>query len=279
MKFDATTRWFLRRSAGLKPGGLQDGIRAFTLIEMLVVITIIAVVATIGIPHLKGWGEADAMTAATRQLMDDLSLARLKAINNRATVYVVFVSPDIAKGKFLKAQDAAVATNLFNGQYTTYALFSKRQAGEQPGRENPKYLTSWKSLPEKTFIAASKFVPPGRASRFNAAYSETNRPFGYELIPFPNATNTPVLMPCIAFNSQGQLISEDEDPTGVHHYHEAVIPLASGSIFYARDAEGHPLMGKADAVETPPRNSVSNYNNIRIDWLTGRARLERREMQ
>jgi hypothetical protein len=56
--------------------------------------------------------------------------------------------------------------------------------------------------------------------------------------------------------------------------------LASGSIFFPRDSNGVPLAAKpADVVETPPGNSISNYNNIRIDWLTGRARVERREMQ
>lgn len=262
------------------PGNFRRSWLAFTLIEMLLVITIIAVMAAIGLPHLKGWGESNAMTAATRQLMDDLSLARLKAINSRATVYVVFVSPDIVKPNFLtNASAAAAASNLYSGQYTTYALFTKRQVGEQPGRENPRYLTPWKSLPENVFIAALKFLPPRPpTSRFSASYSETNRPFGYELLPFPGPTNPPVLVPCLAFNSQGQLISEDENPLGVHKYHEAVIPLARGSIFYAR-SNGIALMRGADVIETPPQNSVSNYNNIRVDWITGRARVERKEIQ
>jgi prepilin-type N-terminal cleavage/methylation domain-containing protein len=254
---------------------------AFTLIEMLLVITIIAVMASIGIPHLKGWGESNAMTAATRQLMDDLSLARLKAINSRATVYVIFISPDVVKGTNVNA------TNLYSGQYTTYALFTKRQVGEQPGRENPRYLTPWKSLPEKVFISAAKFNwPKTSALRFSNIYSDTNRPFfkpdstdDAHKLPFPKATDTPVSVPYLAFNSQGQLISEDENPSGTHKYHEGVIPLARGSVFYERDRDGNLLRRPADAIETPPLNSISNYNNIRIDWLTGRARVERKEMQ
>ena len=66
------------------PGNFRRFLLAFTLIEMLLVITIIAIMAAIGIPHIRGWGEGNSMTAATRQLMDDLALARLKAINCRA---------------------------------------------------------------------------------------------------------------------------------------------------------------------------------------------------
>lgn len=260
---------------------------AFTLIEMLLVITIIAIMAAIGIPAIRGFGESNSMTAATRQLMDDLALARLKAINSRATVYVVFVPPDIVKPGYIAPNDLADAAKLYSGQYTTYALFTKRQVGEQPGRENPRYLTPWKTLPEKVFITPSKFAKArGESLRFSAAYSLTNRPFYFpdatntvNKLPFPNPTNTPISLPYLAFNSQGQLISEDENPSGSHKYHDAVIPLARGSIFYARDADGKLILGQADPVETPPRNSISNYNHIRIDWLTGRARAERKEIQ
>src|SRR5688572_16235071 len=73
---------------------------AFTLIEMLLVITIIAIMAGLGLPHLKGWGDANTMTAATRQLTDDLAFARLKAISTRSPVYVVFVSPKVVNPTF-----------------------------------------------------------------------------------------------------------------------------------------------------------------------------------
>jgi prepilin-type N-terminal cleavage/methylation domain-containing protein len=261
------------------PGNFRRGLLAFTLIEMLLVITIIALLAALGLPAIRGFGESNSMTAATRQMIDDLSYARLKAINSRSTVYVLFVPPDIVKTGFLKPSHGKDGTNLFSGQYTTYAIFTKRQVGEQPGRDNPRYLTQWKSLPEKVFISEKKFIwPSAGASRFTG-YSETNRPFATNDFPFPTATNETVYLPYLAFNSKGQLISEDEDPLGNHRYHGATIPLARGSIFYARDRDGNLIAGAADPIETPPFNSISNYNNIRIDWLTGRTRVERREFQ
>jgi len=78
----------------------------------------------------------------------------------------------------------------------------------------------------------------------------------------------------LAFNSQGQLISEKNDSG---QYEGATIPLARGSIFYARDSNGVPIAAAADVVETPPQNSITNYNRIYISWLTGRTRVERRE--
>ena len=64
---------------------------AFTLIEMLVVLTIMAMLAALAVPALKNFGHADAMTAADQQMLNDVARARQLAISQRTTVYMVFV--------------------------------------------------------------------------------------------------------------------------------------------------------------------------------------------
>src|SRR2546429_7008367 len=71
---------------------------AFTIIELLVVMAIIALLATIGLPALNGFGKGTGMAGAQRQLLQDLGLARLSAINGRSTVYMVFVPTNILGG-------------------------------------------------------------------------------------------------------------------------------------------------------------------------------------
>src|SRR5947208_15683085 len=68
---------------------------AFTLIELLVVMAIIGLLAAIGLAALKGFGKGTGLAGAQRQLLDDLALARLRAISGRTTVYMVFVPPGI----------------------------------------------------------------------------------------------------------------------------------------------------------------------------------------
>ena len=81
---------------------------------------------------------------------------------------------------------------------------------------------------------------------------------------------TALNMPYIAFDYQGRIISPPVQS-------DAVLPLARASILYSRD-ENDRVRG-FDAQELPPGNSVVNSNHIRVDWLTGRARVERVEVQ
>jgi prepilin-type N-terminal cleavage/methylation domain-containing protein len=265
--------------------------RGFTLIELLVVIGIMGLLAAITVPALKNFKKADAGLSATRQLLADVGFARQMAIAHRTTVYLVFCpsnfwnDPAYNRLGTLPAPPAPAPSELqkswqlFDKQITGYAFVTLREVGDQPGRMTPRYHGRWRTLPEGVFIAPFKFNPPGTYTRITDPSTTPPRYFdvyGFDVtnnIPFPSeaaaALGAPyVTLPFVAFNSQGQLDSGRDE----------FIPLARGSVVYARDQNGVPQAQWPVIIENPPGNSTNAFNLIHIDWLTGRARLERQEI-
>lgn len=253
---------------------------AFSLVELMVVLSIIGLMATLGLPALKGIAHTNTMSSATRQLLDDLALARQSAISGRTTVYMVFVPPNFFQGapiNLMTFDQKKQLTNLLSGQFSAYALLAKRTPGDQPGHPTPRYLTEWRNLPEGIVIATNKFVyyPSVQWARQANALL---RPFSYndsQGFPFPNSKSPYYALPYIAFNSQGLLDHLGPNPI----YPDEYIPLAKASVFYHRDAQGALDFGPPDVKEVPPGNSIDTYQRIHINWITGRARLEKKEIQ
>jgi len=244
---------------------------AFTLLELLVVLAIIGLILALSLPNFRHMNEGRTMEGAVRQLLDDLALARQTAIANRGTVALVFVPPAVQAINATSATyDGQERTNLLSlqgGALTTYALFSYRRAGDQPGRNSAHYVTTWRTLPEKVFISQAMFtnVPP-----FGFQY----RPF-----PFPLARSATQPLPYIAFNAQGECLPVSS-PDGITDPNQAAdisIPLATGSILYGRDPATGVVIGWT-VQEIPQNNPINTSNIIHIDWLTGRAKLERADV-
>ncbi len=234
----------------------RGSLSAFTLAELLVVIAIIGLLAAIGLPALRGLGESNSIDAATRQMLDDLGYARLRAINDRATVYMLFVPPTVEQ----------VVTNLAPYRFTGYTLFARRTVGEQPGRLTPRQLIPWRQLPDKTFFATAKYVPPDTSAVSTNVYEQ---PFAWGR-KFPiTVTNEVYLidMPYIAFNPQGQVVRYDNQGQ-VLPGRDEYVPLVKGSILQPQDAQGR-FVEAPDVVEVPK----GNRRYLKVNWLTGRTEV------
>jgi len=257
------------------------------------VIAIIGILGAIALPSLKNFRAQDALAASTRQLLDDVARARQYAISQRTTVYMVFCpsnfwnatvpyAPGFPATGFnnLPASEKNKAAKLYEKQLVGYNFVTLRSVGEQPGRQSPHYLSSWKSLPEGAVIPAWKFNPrntPTAIANLLAATNELLLVRGFDVtnsIPFPSGdaalypTARPyVPLPYIAFNHLGQLESGEDE----------FIPIVRGAVNHARDANKDPVAGSPSISEVRAGESTNAFLLVRIDWLTGRARVQKQE--
>src|SRR4051812_30043159 len=100
--------------------------RAFTLLEMLVVLIIISMLAALALPAIRGALESRAIDSASQQLLEDVSLARQKAISSRSVVALVFISDDVFLNSEVPlanadAEELAAIRRLKAGAFTHYA--------------------------------------------------------------------------------------------------------------------------------------------------------------
>jgi prepilin-type N-terminal cleavage/methylation domain-containing protein len=254
--------------------------RGFTLLEMLVVVSIIGFLAAISLPAISGMTRANSMNTALQQLQTDCGLARQLALTRRTTVYMVFV-PQYSVAYGQPINELSTFNNLLSHQYSAYALVSLRSVGDQPGRAYPQYLTEWKPLPEGIFVASFKFSSPGvtQVLTTNTLTGATNvfniLPFPYmsNNLPYPAADSITSVgpyeppLPYVAFSPLGQLVTTNN--------FDEYIPLARGKVQYVPGNSPGPAL----ALETPVGNSTNNCNIIHLDWLTARATIERNALK
>ena len=180
---------------------------------------------------------------------------------------------------------------LYGKQLNSYAFVTLRSVGEQPGQSSPRYLASWKTLPEGAIIPAWKFSVRGvfpelyvtNYTSYSPAVLYDSIPiYGFRYtnnIPFPSAEAAAKggpypWLPYIAFNHLGQLT---QDGVSLSDYDE-YIPVARGGVLYAADQNRVATAQPPSMIENPTGNGTNAFTVVHIDKLTGRARLEKQEL-
>jgi prepilin-type N-terminal cleavage/methylation domain-containing protein len=273
---------------------------AFTLVEMLVVISIVGILAAIAMPTIANFRKADSMLAATRQMQDDVERARMLAISQRTKVYMIFCPANFWNDPAYNAlpqTEKDKAAKLYDKQLAAYTFVTLRSVGNQPGQVNPRYLSEWRTLPQGAIIPLFKFTPRSQPATvvtdppWPATPTKTFPVKGFDVttdIPFPSPDAPPstivgkkyVALPYIAFDHLGQLLPTVAQALagqaqGEHEY----IPLAKGNVNPALDPNKIPQQLPPTVTEQPPGNSTNAFTLIHIEPLTGRARLEKQELQ
>jgi prepilin-type N-terminal cleavage/methylation domain-containing protein len=264
---------------------------AFTLLELLTVIAIMGIIAAIALPSLRSL-KPNAKVAATRQLLDAVGRARQLALSQRTTVYMVFVRTNFWTDSAYAytswtTNDQNAATSILDKQLVGYAYVCLRSIGDQPGMHIPRYLSSWRTLPQGAYISLEKWAQATPTSTPVLKIPPTgvadHQVYGFNYttsVPFPSETTPPasparpyIALPYIAFDGTGQLISGRSDQP-------ELIPITEGSVSFARNPDTKVAMAQPPQVnERPPGNTLDNYSLISIDRLTGRAHVERRKVQ
>src|SRR5437762_14120919 len=111
---------------------LRGRFRAFTLVEMLVVLGMIVILLSAVLPTVTSLSKANGRKAAMANLLGGIEQARAEAIKSGQAAYVVF--PTFASG---------AQSTLDRYNFRSYAIFEDDAAN--PG--SVKQLTAWKSFP------------------------------------------------------------------------------------------------------------------------------------
>ena len=154
---------------------------AFTLVELMVVIVIIAALMLIALPTFQGADRGGRLRTASFQLTTTMTLARQAAITSRRYVYLLFPdnTPALFAGQPREAEKA----------FRAYAPFARTPVSQ--------YLGEWSILPPGVvFTPAFRSDPTDNRNLFLRAEP-------VEVVPFPTTNGPNVEISTVAFRPDG----------------------------------------------------------------------------
>jgi prepilin-type N-terminal cleavage/methylation domain-containing protein len=227
--------------------------RAFSLVEMLVVISIMAILTAIAAPSLMGPTSSGRMNKNLLKLSGLLEEARQYAIAQNTYVWVAFEPGTDATG----AKTLSVALVASND-------------GTDPASPSSWSGNSYGTVPSAQMGLVSKIVTLNQFSLSDAGT------YGTAILPSLPATPTPVSSPAnsLASNSSGFFNLQIPGTSGLQTFTEAVEFTPTGE---ARNGSNPVDLVELDC--QPQRGTSSDTNNvavIRVNGLTGESIIYRR---
>ena len=197
---------------------LRGRFRAFTLVEMLIVMIIMLIALGALIPAVTSLSKSNGRQAATSNLIGAIEQARAEAIKSGQPTYVVF--PTFTSG---------TQSTLDRYNYKSYAIFE-----DDPGNTPPvKQVSAWKTLPIGVSIRSG-----GTAPLSSLADPSALTPPVTSLTFTPDSSAGPSFK-VLKFNANGEVESPPNNVSlGIF---EGFINGTSEVITGAKDGSGNPL--------------------------------------
>lgn len=209
----------------------------FSLIELLVVVAIIALMMSLLLPALSGWGSSAGRRGAVTMVMNTLEQARVAALESGQTVYVGFANENHPVDEMI---------------YSSFLVFRDATEEELQKSSVQKYviLKKWTSLP-KNIAFKSEF--PG--NNLSVIQSSTSVAGLNQALPSRTQLTTPEMLPVIKFNSSGAVEGDGK-------------PIFLYEGYYANNQDNF----TRNAAEQD--SSAGLFEKITISRFTGRVQLD-----